>query len=102
MSVKDEIKKRIKHNQKHEQFLKECLEKLEAKESILNGEVAYLKQKNEIVPCLVVGIDLPNFNEVLNNRGEMVIRVQTKRGPVQANIDDLMEYSDKAKVLFSK
>lgn len=101
-AVIKEVKKRLEHSRLHEQFLLETLETLKEKEDVFNNEVAFCKIDNKLVPCVVVGVDLPNFREILEGQGEVLVRVQTKRGPCSVALDDVVPYNDKSKILFGK
>ena len=104
MKIIEEVQKRIDHNKLHEKFLTETLETLKKKVDIFNNGVAYVKEdnSNHLKSCLIVGVDLPNFIEVLNGEKEVYIRIMTKNGQKRVSLDDLVPFNEKSKVLFGK
>jgi len=54
VSVINEVEKRLEHNLLHEKFLKETLEALKDKIEMFDNEVAYVKDGNNLKPCIVV------------------------------------------------
>ena len=102
MSVIKEVEKRLRHNKIHEEFLLETLELLKEKEEVFKNEIAYCKIKNELKPCVIVGVDLPNFNAILNEDRQVYVRVQTKNGSHAIALDDIIPYNDKSKILFGR
>lgn len=102
MSVINEVKKRLEHNKLHEKFLAETLETLEQKIEIFDNEIAYVKDGGEFKPCIIVGVDLPNFKQVLEGYDDVHIRVMTKNGPKSILLKDLVPLNEKSKVLYGK
>lgn len=102
MSVIEEIEKRLKHNKFHEKFLSETLKILKEKVEIFNSEMAYVNIDGDYKPCLVQGVDLPSFKQVLNGDTEVYIRVMTKNGLKHIAIKDLIPLNEKSKVLYGK
>lgn len=104
MTVIEEVEKRIKHNKMCEEFFKSTLELLKSKEDIFKNEVAYFKYENEVKPCIIVGVDLPNFKQIVNGAepSQVQVRIQTKSGHFVAPLKDVFPYNDKARILYGK
>jgi hypothetical protein len=104
MKIIEEVQKRLDHNKLHEQFLLDTLETLKTKVDIFNNGVAYVKDDKDgnVKPCVIVGVDLPNFREVLDGHKEVYIRVMTKNGQSRFSLNQLVPFNEKSKALFGK
>ena len=102
VSLVPELEKRIKQGSEHNEFLKECKNLLETK-GLEQGDFAYCKTEEGMVPCLIARVLVPTFQMWTMGKTEIFAKVRTKESSEKSvKYKDLYKNNNASKVLFGK